>query len=202
MDAQVQKAIQEYDRGDFPWGTPRPRNWFLVAGSGKLYPAKYIWGLIINAKPEMFHTTDAVTGLTERGCLIVEKNALPGFKPDDFDDQVAEALELSDDELRKRLKGTGAPPQRQLVATHQFARNPYVAAATLRRAKGRCEECGQPAPFTRRSNGEPYLEVHHRVFLADGGDDSLDNTMALCPNCHRKAHYGQANQSPGERKGR
>ncbi len=21
-----------------------------------------------------------------------------------------------------------------------------------------------------------------------GGDDSLDNTVALCPNCHRKMH--------------
>ena len=22
-----------------------------------------------------------------------------------------------------------------------------------------------------------------------GGDDSLDNTVALCPNCHRKMHF-------------
>jgi 5-methylcytosine-specific restriction protein A len=32
--------------------------------------------------------------------------------------------------------------------------------------------------------------VHHRVRLADGGDDTTDNAVALCPNCHRKAHYG------------
>jgi 5-methylcytosine-specific restriction protein A len=26
------------------------------------------------------------------------------------------------------------------------------------------------------------------VKLAGGGSDSIDNTVALCPNCHRKVH--------------
>ena len=190
MDAEVQEAIRQYDRGHFPWGTPRPRNWFLVAGPGRLYPAKYIWGLIVNAKPETFHTTDAVSGLAERGCSVIEKDVLPDFKVEEFEEQVAGALGLSDEELQERLKGTGGPPPRQLGASERFARNPYVHAATLRRADGRCEECGRPAPFKRVSDGRPYLEVHHRVFLAEGGEDCLDNTMALCPNCHRETHYG------------
>ena len=37
-------------------------------------------------------------------------------------------------------------------------------------------------------NGEPYLEAHHVKWLGDGGSDSIDNTVALCPNCHRKMH--------------
>ena len=56
-----------------------------------------------------------------------------------------------------------------------------------RRAHGFCQLCGEAAPFLRK-NGEPFLETHHVIWLADGGDDSIDNTVALCPNCHKKMH--------------
>ena len=36
--------------------------------------------------------------------------------------------------------------------------------------------------------GEPYLEAHHVIRLADGGKDTIDNVVAICPNCHRKVH--------------
>ncbi len=52
---------------------------------------------------------------------------------------------------------------------------------------GQCQLCNEPAPFSRPS-GEPYLEVHHVVWLARGGEDSVANAVALCPNCHRKMH--------------
>lgn len=45
----------------------------------------------------------------------------------------------------------------------------------------------QPAPFLDRE-GNAYLETHHIVWLSKGGSDTLDNTAALCPNCHRKMH--------------
>lgn len=53
-----------------------------------------------------------------------------------------------------------------------------------------CGICNQPAPFIRRSNNTPYLEIHHKVLLADGGEDTIENAFAVCPNCHRKVHYG------------
>lgn len=36
----------------------------------------------------------------------------------------------------------------------------------------------------------PILEIHHVDRLADGGPDVPANAVALCPNCHREAHYG------------
>ena len=62
--------------------------------------------------------------------------------------------------------------------------NEYVAEEAKRRANGICQLCLLPAPFTKK----PYLEVHHIVWLAKEGHDSLENTVALCPNCHRKMH--------------
>ena len=47
--------------------------------------------------------------------------------------------------------------------------------------------------ISRRTNHsfntvKPFLETHHVIWLADGGDDSIENTVALCPNCHKKMH--------------
>jgi 5-methylcytosine-specific restriction protein A len=65
--------------------------------------------------------------------------------------------------------------------------NAQIKEYTKRRANGTCELCQKEAPFfTKR--GEPYLEVHHVITLAENGPDSVTNTVALCPNCHRKIH--------------
>ena len=45
------------------------------------------------------------------------------------------------------------------------------------------------APF-KRKDGSDYLEVHHKIFLYNYGEGSVDNAEALCPNCHREKHYG------------
>ena len=50
-----------------------------------------------------------------------------------------------------------------------------------------CQLCGNAAPFNNKK-GEPFLEVHHIEWLARGGDDSIKNAVALCPNCHRQMH--------------
>ncbi|MFU8787539.1 MAG: HNH endonuclease [Methylobacter sp.] len=34
------------------------------------------------------------------------------------------------------------------------------------------------------------MEVHHIVPLSQGGEDTIEYVVALCPNCHRKRHYG------------
>ena len=47
--------------------------------------------------------------------------------------------------------------------------------------------CSKEAPFYDKDS-KPYLEEHHVNRLADGGSDTMDNVVALCPNCHRKIH--------------
>ena len=37
-------------------------------------------------------------------------------------------------------------------------------------------------------NGRPYLESHHVITLAENGPDAIYNTVAICPNCHRRIH--------------
>jgi HNH endonuclease len=71
----------------------------------------------------------------------------------------------------------------------QFIRSDQVQKAAVAASGGKCGDCKQDAPF-KTSGGEPFLEVHHIVPLGKGGADTLDNVIALCPNCHRSRHYG------------
>lgn len=107
-----------------------------------------------------------------------------------FNVQVENAANLSHQERQKRLADAPKLPKRVAKLVYVFERNPDVVVEVLRRAGGHCEECEAKAPFSRRSNGTPYLEVHHRRPLSENGDDTVENAMALCPNCHRQSHFG------------
>ncbi len=74
------------------------------------------------------------------------------------------------------------------VITQHYCRSPYIVEYAKRRAKGVCELCEQPAPFNTK-DGVPFLETHHIKWLSKGGEDSIENTVAVCPNCHRKLHH-------------
>ncbi len=96
-----------------------------------------------------------------------------------------------DPQARSRRLALAPKKPRLFTATITlFDRNPDVIEAVLERAAGRCEACRTEAPFRRARDGSPYLEVHHKVRLAEYGDDTEENAIAVCPNCHRKAHYG------------
>jgi len=84
------------------------------------------------------------------------------------------------------------PLERISILSYGFRRNPYIVAEALDRANGCCERCKNPAPFMKATDGSPYLEVHHLTPLSQGGEDSLNNVVALCPNCHRELHFGQS----------
>jgi 5-methylcytosine-specific restriction endonuclease McrA len=104
--------------------------------------------------------------------------------------QVRKSLKDSSKNRKERLSKASKKPEHEVVTAIVYRRNQDVVAEVLLRANGKCEDCGKDAPFKRRKNGEPYLEVHHIVPLSEDGDDTVDNAMALCPNCHREAHYG------------
>ena len=108
-----------------------------------------------------------------------------------------ESVATVEDEIRVRrlrlesgmAKPTGAAsPARASRLASGYARDPAVKAWVLRRANGKCESCGEDAPFLD-TDELPFLEVHHVRHLADGGSDRVTNAVALCPNCHRRLHF-------------
>jgi len=103
------------------------------------------------------------------------------------DSHAEKARQLSDDKLKARAKKAKGKPATRTAQTTAYVRDAAVAEYAKRLAKGKCDLCEMPAPFQNKRN-EHYLECHHIVWLAKGGDDTVGNTVALCPNCHRKMH--------------
>lgn len=98
--------------------------------------------------------------------------------------QNAQIEQIAEEYAHNMIYGSGG---RRKVSTSAFIRNAEVANETRNRANGVCQYCNRPAPFVDKK-GNPYLEVHHVIWLSRGGEDSTDNTVALCPNCHKRMH--------------
>lgn len=103
---------------------------------------------------------------------------------------IAKSQMDSSNARQKRLAKAPKRPVKVIATTTIFLRNPDVIAEALFQANGKCQRCKAPAPFNRRGTKVPYLEVHHKKPLSKGGEDTIRNAIALCPNCHRKMHYG------------
>lgn len=113
-------------------------------------------------------------------------------------------LERVDDEMQSEIEVTDQSPAdllRQLAqqqtgnqSTERVRSRPLRSDAVkqfaLSVADGVCQGCGEPAPFVD-ADDEPFMEVHHLTRRSDGGPDRPSNVIALCPNCHRRVHYGK-----------
>ncbi|PJZ64105.1 hypothetical protein CH371_19770 [Leptospira wolffii] len=125
--------------------------------------------------------------------LFSKKSNLPDYleMTNNLERKVKNSMKENLETLERRLDKAKIIPRQITVSSKAFERNPDVIIYTLRRAAGVCEQCKNPAPFKRSSDGMPYLEVHHKIPLSEGGTDEVSNTLALCPNCHRRLHFGQ-----------
>ena len=105
-----------------------------------------------------------------------------------FKDKSKVAARLSNEQLKNAATKTESSiVSSRKTSASTYIRNPYVTEYAKRLANGICQLCGGAAPFNN-SNGRPYLETHHIQWLSIGGPDTINNTVALCPNCHRKMH--------------
>lgn len=102
----------------------------------------------------------------------------------EFEQAVEQLLE---DGVGEDPPGNLKPPKVETPAGTVYVRDPEVAARVLELAGGVCEFCREAAPFERR-DGRAYLEVHHVQYLSREGSDTVDNAVAVCPNCHRGFH--------------
>jgi 5-methylcytosine-specific restriction protein A len=84
-------------------------------------------------------------------------------------------------------KGT-IKPKRRTQSADVFSRNPSVRQFVLIRANGKCQLCNAETFLT--DDEVVFLEVHHLVSLSNGGPDTVENAVAICPNCHRELHFG------------
>lgn len=119
--------------------------------------------------------------LRRAGDVVINIDQIEPILPD---------AEVDLEELRRRAFEAAEPtPERVPAQRSVFARSQDVRDYVLARAGGECEHCRRPGPFVR-PNGSLYIECHHVHRLSDGGPDSPCNVIGVCPDCHRRAHFG------------
>ena len=101
-------------------------------------------------------------------------------------------IDTKRDALLSDLQKTGRKtdlPERRTTTITTYERNQTVTELAKLMAKGKCRLCKKKGPFQDQVLNLPFLETHHVKWLSEGGRDSIDNIVALCPNCHRKMHH-------------
>ena len=189
--SKVEKAFIIYDSSGAPEGYGTPKR-YLVRNpkNDQLYPQKTIYGIALQHEQKLCPSaTDTRFALEAAGFEIVDLK-FEGQLKQDFQKAVEKSALDTSSQRRSRLAIARTKPEKVRVSIIRYIRNQDVVAERLFIASGSCEQCCSKAPFLKRTTKKPYLEVHHIIPLAENGDDTVENTRALCPNCHRKAHHG------------
>ena len=140
-------------------------------------------GLTWTVYPRSYTTpSDRIANKIRKLISVRRKTRLPNVDLESLEEaNLPELRRLALMSARSRVPGKTA---KTVYRVRSAAIHRYV----LCRADGVCEGCGRPAPF-RNGKGAPYLEPHHTTRLSDEGPDHPARVIALCPNCHRRAHY-------------
>jgi 5-methylcytosine-specific restriction endonuclease McrA len=103
------------------------------------------------------------------------------------EDRGTSVEELREQAYRDSSEEISNSNSRKIRSKSEYTRSSKIRRYVKQRANGYCEGCGDPAPFNSKT-GEPYLHAHHVHELSDGGKDTPDTVIALCPNCHYRVH--------------
>lgn len=151
-----------------------------VLSFARLYPLAQLPDLV--AKQSAL--TNSVFYRAHSAALILQAYS-PEFSP------AAEAAKAVGEDILSPPRHAQMETESQRVVRARsgtvYRRDPKVRARVLEIANGRCECCGEEGFLTE--SGERYLETHHVVGVAERGPDTADNIVAVCPTCHRKAHF-------------
>lgn len=132
--------------------------------------------LVIQLRRTPFGISGRFQGRVDTNSIRHAESIAQTMGPSAIDDIDSNDLGSDDPEYKQRMAGS-------------YVRDDKVRKKVLRRAKGRCEYCGQFG-FLKR-DGTSYLETHHVISLSEQGQDKPHNVIALCANDHRQAHFGE-----------
>lgn len=163
---------------------------YLFESSNKVYTYR---GEVMLSEKRYQATKPDKDGLMRKVWIFPLTLVSDGSVPEEYiaeyeKEKKKQVKKLSISQLQSQaVKSSSITSSYRQATSKQYIRNQSIARYTKLKANGICELCEKPAPFFDK-DGEPYLESHHVIWLERGGADSIDNTVALCPNCHKKMH--------------
>ncbi len=95
------------------------------------------------------------------------------------------AFKVSEENEKYYVRSNGKNKTYRKAVTKIYDEDPYISQYAKNLAKGICSLCHEKAPFIDKNN-QPYLIAHRIEPLSQGGPDTIENTVAVCPNCHER----------------
>lgn len=93
--------------------------------------------------------------------------------------------------LKEKVININTTPSQIEQTIKTYPRNNILRTYVKERSGYSCEMPDCTYVGFDKNDGKKYVEIHHINPLSQGGEDSINNTVALCPNCHRKIHYAK-----------
>lgn len=98
----------------------------------------------------------------------------------EYNEQLQKDMKKWNDEIQQLIRQSSGGGSRS-----KKIKRPHVPTSIKNEVKYRqnykCYNCGRTLPAT--------THIHHKKLLSEGGTTTLDNLIALCPDCHAQHHH-------------
>jgi hypothetical protein len=137
----------------------------------------------LNVGDDVLFTTDGID------IYIYNLNKLDELSFDDSSNEESIYSQVDISVLEQRAINVNPHPNQITTTVVSYPRNNVLRTFIKEKADYKCQmpDCNYEGFL--KSDGKKYIEVHHLIPLSDGGEDSINNTVALCPTCHMKLHH-------------
>lgn len=97
--------------------------------------------------------------------------------------------EINKKELYEKIVECGNDKSEKIIINGKtYKRHNYLMVQIKKYRDYKCQFC---STTILKASGGYYIEACHIKSKAEGGKDSLDNILILCPNCHKLFDYGK-----------
>lgn len=132
---------------------------------------------------------------TDKGKQLLRDNIYKeliddSFEQDDIIEEIENDTEFQDETkiLQLIIDNEKSNQEKVQVNLKTYKRYNYLMALIKKYRNYKCQFC---STTIQKENGEYYIEACHIKAKSDGGKDSLNNILILCPNCHKLFDYGK-----------
>lgn len=178
-------------------GERLPTNYYESQRSGRtevrMGPALARW---LNVGDTLLLGTDGRSVFALKTSPARRPSAANETDPDESESE-SERLgrQLSKARLIDAVNAVGGPVGQKSRESSVYERDPLIRAFARERSRGICEMPGCGWRGFEKADGSIYIEVHHIIFFGEGGEDVISNVAAVCPNCHKRAHFSRERES-------
>lgn len=99
-----------------------------------------------------------------------------------------DSIELDKNDLYQKIIDCEKDKSEKITINGKtYKRHNYLMVQIKKYRDYKCQFC---STTILKANGDYYIEACHIKAKAEGGKDSLDNILILCPNCHKLFDFG------------